>query len=83
MKLKIKQNSPVTITKWKTIGFTVVDRTRAKWVKEGIVEAAAGNTIKVKFIVFRFLFIKIYCRKWYSFADHQYSINVKNCTKEL
>jgi len=80
MRLSIVKNSPVTITKWKMIGFAMVDRTRAEWVKQGVVLDAVGNTVKVKFSL-RILFIKFYYCKWFSFADQQYTINVKNSEK--
>ena len=87
-KLKITKNSQVTVTEWAetlkyaSLLFPTSPETRKVYsVKEGIVKDAIGNTVKIEFTIFKFLFFKIWKTKWFSFNDERYTINIKGSKK--
>jgi hypothetical protein len=76
--VKIPRNSIVTITRWKqNLFWESILVGQAKWVIHGKVIDAIGDTVRIEFP--RRWYWPFYCkRKWYSFSDKHYRINVQN-----
>jgi len=75
-KLQIEKNAPITITRWKMeVFWSEILVGQVKWIKHGKVIAAIGDTVQVEFP--RRWFFPLKTRKWYSFSDKHYRINVK------